>query len=295
NVVEAGLGGKQVGTFIEGNRRFDIVVRMPDESRNKLERIGNLPLRTSDGGLISLGKVAETSMQEQVTTIIRESGQRRAAILVNLAGRDVQSWVNEAQQKIAAAVKLPDGYYIEFGGQFKNLQAARTRLAVVVPLVLVLIFVLVFMAFGSLRQAVVIYTGIPLAITGGVFALAVRGMPFSISAAVGFIALSGVAVLNGVVMISYFNFLREQGHAVREAVFEGALTRLRPVLMTALVASLGFVPMALAHGAGAEVQRPLATVVIGGIISSTFLTLVLLPTLYEWVERKDKNKTKETK
>jgi cobalt-zinc-cadmium resistance protein CzcA len=224
-------------------------------------------------------------MTEQVSTINREAGQRRAALLVNLRGRDVQSWVTEAQQKLAAQVKLPDGYYFEFGGQFKNLQAARARLLVVVPLVLALIFVIIFAAFGSLRQALVIYSGIPLAVTGGVVALVLRGLPFSISAGVGFIALSGVAVLNGVVLITYFNQLREEGRAVVDAVLEGSLTRLRPVLMTALVASLGFVPMAIATGAGAEVQRPLATVVIGGIVSSTFLTLVLLPVLYEWFER----------
>jgi cobalt-zinc-cadmium resistance protein CzcA len=205
---------------------------------------------------------------------------------VNLRGRDVEGFVREAQVKLKAEVKLPDGYTIEFGGQFKNLQQARTRLAVVVPSALIFIFVLIFMAFGSVRQALLVYTGIPLAVTGGVFALWLRSMPFSISAAVGFIALSGVAVLNGLVMISYFNQLREQGQNVGDAVTAGSLTRLRPVLMTALVASLGFVPMALAHGAGAEVQRPLATVVIGGILSSTFLTLVLLPVLYEWVEKK---------
>jgi cobalt-zinc-cadmium resistance protein CzcA len=221
-----------------------------------------------------------------VNTIFRESGQRRLAILLNLRGRDVESYVKEAQEKIQQ-VKLPEGYFVEFGGQFKNLEQARIRLLVVVPAALALIFVLVFAAFGSVRQALVIYSGIPLAVTGGVFALALRGLPFSISAGVGFIALSGVAVLNGLVMISYFNQLREAGKSIHDSVREGSLTRLRPVLMTALVASLGFVPMALATGAGAEVQRPLATVVIGGILSSTFLTLVLLPTAYEWVERRN--------
>jgi cobalt-zinc-cadmium resistance protein CzcA len=290
-VVAASLGGANVGSFIEGNRRFDIVVRMPEEQREKLEQLDKLPLRTSDGGLIPLGKVANISMVERVGTINREAGQRRAALLVNLRGRDVQTWVNEAQQKLAAELKLPDGYFLEFGGQFKNLQSARARLAIVVPLVLALVFVLIFAAFGSLRQALVIYSGVPLAVTGGVFALVLRGLPFSISAGIGFIALSGVAVLNGVVLISYFNQLREQGRDVLESVREGSMTRLRPVLMTALVASLGFVPMAVATGSGAEVQRPLATVVIGGIISSTFLTLVLLPTLYEWLERKPKFQT----
>jgi cobalt-zinc-cadmium resistance protein CzcA len=188
-------------------------------------------------------------------------------------------------------LKLPDGYYVEFGGQFKNLQAARARLAIVVPIVLALIFALIFAAFGRLKQALIVYSGIPLAVTGGVFALVLRGLPFSISAGVGFIALSGVAVLNGVVLISYFNQLRDEGRNVLDAVFEGSLTRLRPVLMTALVASLGFVPMAIATGSGAEVQRPLATVVIGGILSSTLLTLLLLPVLYAWAENKPQSPT----
>jgi len=183
---------------------------------------------------------------------------------------------------------LPEGYSLEFGGQFENLREAKTRLAIVVPAALLFIFVLIFMAFGSVRQALLVYSGVPLAVTGGVFALWVRDMPFSISAAVGFIALSGVAVLNGVVMISYFNQLREEGRDVRTAVIEGSLTRLRPVLMTAAVAAFGFIPMALSTSAGAEVQRPLATVVIGGIISSTFLTLVVLPVLYEWAERQSR-------
>src|SRR5439155_10098021 len=191
-------------------------------------------------------------------------------------------------------VKLPENYIVEFGGQFENLQQARARLAIVVPSALALIFVLVFLSVGSVHQAALVYTGVPLAVTGGVLALWVRGMPFSITAAVGFIALSGVAVLNGLVMVSYFNQLRSEGKSVRESVFDGSLTRLRPVLVTALVASLGFVPMALATGTGAEVQRPLATVVIGGVLSSTFLTLVLLPVLYGWVEGKARDATEET-
>ena len=210
--------------------------------------------------------------------------------MVNLEGRDVESWVREADAKVRESVKLPEGYTLEFGGQFENLREAKARLAVVVPTALVFIFVLIFMAFGSVRQALLVYSGIPLAVTGGVLALWVRDMPFSISAAVGFIALSGVAVLNGLVMISYFNQLREEGKDVRSAVIEGSLTRLRPVLMTAAVAAFGFIPMAISTTAGAEVQRPLATVVIGGILSSTFLTLVLLPVLYEWVEKKTKVK-----
>jgi len=205
--------------------------------------------------------------------------------MVNLNVRDVEGVVREAEQRIRERVHLPDNYAIEFGGQYKNLQAARMRLAILVPSALVFIFVLIYFALGSLRQVLLVYSGIPLAVTGGVLALWLRGMPFSITAAVGFIALSGVAVLNGLVLISYFNQLHDEGRSIREAVIEGSLTRLRPVLMTALVASLGFVPMAIATGAGAEVQRPLATVVIGGIISSTLLTLVVLPTIYGWFGR----------
>jgi cobalt-zinc-cadmium resistance protein CzcA len=204
--------------------------------------------------------------------------------MVNLEHRDVESWVKEAEAKVREEVKLPDGYTIEFGGQFENLREAKARLAIIVPAALLVIFVLIFMAFGSVRQAILVYTGVPLAVTGGVFALWLRGMPFSIAAAVGFIALSGVAVLNGVVLVSYFNHLRKEGKDVLSAVVQGSLTRLRPVLMTAAVAVFGFVPMAMATSAGAEVQRPLATVVIGGVLSSTFLTLVLLPVLYDWVE-----------
>jgi heavy metal efflux system protein len=227
-----------------------------------------------------------------VEPILRDDGHRRAALMVNLGGRDVEGFVHDAEQRIKQQVKMPEGYLVEFGGQYKNLQEARARLAIVVPAALALIFILIFLAFGSLRQALLVYTGIPLAVTGGVLSLWLRGMPFSITAAVGFIALSGVAVLNGLVMITYFNQLREQSRTIREAVIEGSLTRLRPVLMTALVASLGFVPMAIATGTGAEVQRPLATVVIGGILSSTFLTLIVLPVLYAWFEREHDEKGK---
>jgi len=288
-VVNTALAGQEVGKLIEGNRRFDIVVRLNEELREKIDDLKRLPVRVDDGGLLTLGQVADFKVVEQVAAIAREFSQRRAAIMVNLRGRDVESFVLEAQKKVAEQIKLPDGYTIEFGGQFKNLQEARARLGIVVPVALGLIFVLVFMALGSLRQTLLVYTGIPLAVTGGVFALWLRDLPFSISAGIGFIALSGVAVLNGLMLISYFNLLREQGRDVPTCVREGAMTRLRPVLMTALVASLGFVPMAIASGAGAEVQRPLATVVIGGILSSTFLTLVLLPTLYEWMEKRKKS------
>ncbi|HZJ16868.1 MAG TPA: CusA/CzcA family heavy metal efflux RND transporter, partial [Chthoniobacteraceae bacterium] len=295
-LVETALAGKQAGTIVEGNRRTEIVVRLSEDRRTDLAGIERLPVRTEDGGLLALGQIAKVKLVDQVIQIAREDTQRRVAILVNVRGRDTSGFVEEATRNIREKVKFPDGYYFEFGGQFKNLVEAKQRLAIVVPLALALIFVLIFFAFGSVRQAALVYTGIPLAVTGGIFALWLRDLPFTISAGVGFIALSGVAVLNGVMMVSFFNQLREEGREVRDAVIEGALTRLRPVLMTALVASLGFVPMAIATGAGAEVQRPLATVVIGGILSSTFLTLVLLPTLYEWIERKTKieNKTEIT-
>jgi heavy metal efflux system protein len=296
-VVGTAVAGREIGKLIEGNRRFDIVVRLADGLREQIDELKRLPVRMDDGGLLTLGMVADFHVAEQVAAISREYSQRRAAIMVNLRGRDVESFVREAQQRFEKEIQVPTGYTIEFGGQFKNLQEARARLAVVVPLTLGLIFVLVFVAFGSVRQTLVIYTGVPLAASGGVFALWVCGLPFSISAGVGFIALSGVAVLDGLVMISYFNQLREEGKNLREAVWDGSLTRLRPILMTALVASLGFLPMALATGAGAEVQRPLAIVVIGGLLSSTFIKLLLLPVLYEWVERKQKptdNTPKET-
>ncbi|MBW7908519.1 MAG: efflux RND transporter permease subunit [Kiritimatiellae bacterium] len=286
SVVEHALAGEEVGLLIEGDRRAPIVVRLAEDARNRIEVMKELPLRTEDGGLLRLGQVAEFAMEERVSTIVRESARRRAAIMVNLRGRDVEGFVEEARARVAESIELPPGYFIEFGGAFKNLQEARARLAVIVPAALLVIFILIFFAFKSIRQALVVYTGIPLAATGGIISLWLRGMPFSISAAVGFIALSGVAVLNGVVMITYFNQLRQRGRSVQEAVAEGALARLRPVLMTALVASFGFVPMALAQGAGAEVQRPLATVVIGGILTSTFLTLILLPTLYRWAEQR---------
>lgn len=284
--VASALGGETVGTLIEGTRRFDIVIRLAEKDRENLQMIRALPVRVGDSGMLSLGELADIERVQTVSPILRDSAQRRAALMVTLRGRDVESWVREADAKVRDRIKLPEGYTLEFGGQFENLREAKARLAIVVPISLAFIFVLIFIAFSSMRQALLVYSGVPLAITGGVFALWFRDMPFSISAAVGFIALSGVAVLNGVVMISYFNQLREQGNDVRSAVVEGSLTRLRPVLMTAAVAAFGFIPMAISTSAGAEVQRPLATVVIGGIISSTFLTLVLLPVLYEWAERK---------
>jgi cobalt-zinc-cadmium resistance protein CzcA len=262
---------------------------MSDVLRSRLDDLTSLPVRVDETGLLPLGKIGRVSIRDQVNMIEREGGRRRVGIEVNLRGRDIQSWVTDAKARLGT-VSLPEGYYIEFGGQFKQLLEARARLALIVPLALVLIFLLIFAAFGNARQAALVFVCVPLAVTGGVAALWLRGLPFSISAAVGFIALSGIAVLNGIMILSFINQLRAEGQPLRDAVLEGSLTRLRPKLMTALVASLGFVPMALATGAGAEVQQPLATVVIGGIISSTFLTLVLLPVLYDWAERaKDPN------
>ncbi|MBN8549058.1 MAG: CusA/CzcA family heavy metal efflux RND transporter [Deltaproteobacteria bacterium] len=286
--IATALAGQEVGTLVEDNRRFDIVVRMPEQLRSDVEQIKKLPLRVGESGLVTLGKLVDFQTVDTVDPILRENGQRRAALMVNLATNDIEGYVRAAQARILKEVKLPEHYLIEFGGQFENLQEARGRLAIVIPAALLLIFTLIYLSFRSFRQALIIYSAIPLAITGGIFALWMRQMPFSITAAVGFIALSGVAVLNGLVLTSYFNQLRQEGRSLREAVVEGASARLRPVFMTALVASFGFIPMALATGAGAEVQRPLATVVIGGVISSTFLTLILLPVLYAWFERDKK-------
>lgn len=283
-VVHTALAGDEVGKLIQGNRRLDIVVRLDEARREDMDELKRLPVRGEDGSLLSLGQVADFRVTEQVAAIAREFGQRRAAILVNLRGRDVESFVQEARAKINQKVKIPEGYAVEFGGQFENLVEAKRRLLYVVPLALLFIFMLIYAALRRLRQSVLVFLAVPLAVTGGVFALALRGLPFSISAAVGFIAVSGIAVLNGLMIITFFNQLRERGADIRTSVWDGSLLRLRPKLMTALVASLGFVPMAIAHGAGAEVQRPLATVVIGGILTSTLLTLVLLPVLYEWLE-----------
>jgi heavy metal efflux system protein len=250
-----------------------------------VEAIKGLLVTAPNGARIPLSQLAEIALVEGPAQISREDARRRIAVELNVRGRDIGSFVSEAQAAIGKQVELPAGYYVKWGGQFEHLERATKRLLFVVPLALFLIFVLLFTTFGSARQALLVYTGIPFAVIGGVFALALRGLPFSISAGVGFIALFGVAVLNGLVMMTYINHLREEGRGLEEAVKEGAETRLRPVLMTALVASLGFIPMAIATSAGAEVQRPLATVVIGGLMTSTLLTLLLLPALYKWFER----------
>lgn len=284
-LVEAIFAGKKAGEVFEGEQRFDIVVRLDENASRTVESVRALILTAPNGQRVPLAQVADIALVEGAAQISREATRRRIVVSTNVRERDIASFVAEAKERIGKDVTLPPGYYLQWGGTFENLERATNRLLIVVPIALFLIFVMLFSTFGSAKQALMIYTGIPFAIVGGVVALALRGMPFSISAGVGFIALFGVAVLNGVVMISFINHLREEGKSVIDAVNEGSMTRLRPVLMTALVASLGFIPMALATSAGAEVQRPLATVVIGGLITSTLLTLLILPTLYAWFEK----------
>lgn len=286
-IVGLALGGSEVGQIIEGERRFGLSVLLPSEVRNSAEEIAKLPIDTPLGGSAPLSTLAEIQEVSAPAQISRESGRRRVVVQLNVEGRDLGSFVAEAQAKVRAKVVLPEGSYVSWGGQFESLQRASQRLLIVVPAVLTLIFLLLFATFGSMRQAAVIFTGVPLAVTGGIAALAVRGLPFSITAGVGFIALSGVAVLNGVVLVSSINRLRQEGLPLNDAVKKGAEERLRPVLMTALVAALGFIPMAFNKGLGAEVQRPLASVVIGGIISAALLTLLVLPVLYALVEKEE--------
>lgn len=274
------FGGIQVGEVFEGQRRFDLVVRLDPSYRQVPEDLESLPIRSHSGALLTLDQVVKPDLGTGPSTITREWSKRRIVVQANVRGRDVASFVAEIQHKIETLVDMPDGYFVRFGGQFENLERARKRLAVVVPLALVLIFALLYWTYRSAKDALLIFTGVPLAVIGGVCLLAIRGMPFSISAGVGFIALSGIAVLNGLVLVSAIKNRLAGGGSLEQAVRESAQSRLRPVLMTALVAALGFVPMALSTGVGAEVQRPLATVVVGGIITSTALTLVVLPALY---------------
>ena len=285
DVVRA-VGGRIVGQILEGQRRFFFQVRFQEEDRSNLERISNLKIADSRGRLIPLSQLAALTTEEGPAQISRENIHRRLAVEANIRGRDLGSFISDAQRAVEDQVVLPPGYWIEWGGQFENLQRASRRLAIVVPMALFLIFVLLYTTFKSARLAALIYINVPVAATGGILALFLRGMPFSISAGVGFIALFGVAVLNGVVLVSYLNQLRREGASATEAAYRGALVRMRPVLMTALVASLGFVPMALSTSAGAEVQRPLATVVIGGLVTSTLLTLLVLPSIYRWFEER---------
>ena len=283
DLVSTALGGTAAGLLYEGDRRVDIVVRLPERLRTNPDGLLSLPVPLANGGFVPLGELAQTQLANGYNQVNRENGKRRMVVSANVRGRDLGSFVQDVQQAVAEQVEVPSGYWVEYGGTYQNLQSASNRLSVVVPVTLLLIIGLLVMALGSLRDAGVIFSGVPLALTGGIVALLIRDIPFSISAAVGFIALSGIAVLNGLVMVAFIRDLRKHGRSLDESIVEGALTRLRPVLMTALVASLGFVPMALNTGIGSEVQRPLATVVIGGIISSTLLTLVVLPVLYRLV------------
>jgi cobalt-zinc-cadmium resistance protein CzcA len=299
NTLRIAIGGETVSQVFEGDRRFDLVVRLPEHLRTDLDAVSRLPIRLKSGGnrevpgdadmigivrdppeFIPLAEVADVSLILEPNQISRENGKRRIFISANVRERDLGSFVNEVQSSIVERVTLPAGYWLDYGGTFEQLISASQRLSIIIPITLFIIFGLLFSVFHSVRDALLVFTGVPLALTGGVASLALRDMPLSISAAIGFIALSGVAVLNGVVMLTFIHDLRNKGMKLDQAIIEGALTRLRPVLMTALVASLGFVPMALNIGTGAEVQRPLATVVVGGIISSTLLTLLVLPALY---------------
>jgi cobalt-zinc-cadmium resistance protein CzcA len=285
DTIEA-IGGKPVGEIVEGNRRFTMQVRFPQEQRATADAISNLRVGDSEGHFIPLAQLADIQDEEGPAQISRENGQRRISVGVNVRGRDLAGFVADAQRAVAAKVKIPSEYQLEWGGQFEQLQSASQRLMIVVPAALTLIFVLLYFNFQAALPALLIFLNIPLAATGGIAALLVRGMPFSISAGVGFIALFGIAVLNGIVLLTYIRELQQKELPVELAVEQGAETRLRPVLMTALVASLGFIPMAVSHGAGAEVQRPLATVVIGGLVTSTLLTLLVLPALYLWIDKR---------
>ncbi len=283
NLLATALGGTVANQLYEGDRRSDIVVRLPEDLRTDVDALSDLPVMLADGNYIPLKEVARLQLITGYSQVYRENGKRRVVVAANVRGRDLGSFVQDIQQAIEENIEVPAGYWVEYGGTYQKLQSATQRLSIVVPITLALVISLLIMALGSIKDAAIIFSGVPLALTGGIAALLLRDIPFSISAAVGFIALSGIAVLNGLVMVSFIRDLRFHGQALHEAIIEGALTRLRPVLMTALVAALGFVPMALNTGIGSEVQRPLATVVIGGIISSTLLTLVVLPALYRLV------------
>ncbi len=291
DTVAAAIGGREAGLIFEGDRRFPVVIRLSEASRSDLTQVAQIPVPTSAGGFVPLSTVADIAVVDGPNQISRENGKRRVVVQANVRDRDVVGVVADARAAIDAEVRMPPGIYVEWGGQFENLASARDRLLLVVPVCFAVIMLLLYGALGSVRDAVIVFTGVPLALVGGVLALVVRGMPFSVSAAVGLIALSGIAVLNGLVMVSSIHDLMARGMDRVRAAHDGALARLRPVAMTALVASLGFVPMALGHGAGAEVQKPLATVVVGGLISATLLTLFVLPTLYArfggWRESED--------
>ena len=279
DLLATALGGSVASQFYEGDRRSEIVVRLAEDIRTDTDALTSLPVMLSNGNYVPLGEVAELNLVTGYNQIYRENSKRRIVVTANVRGRDLGSFVQDVQKSVEQGVEIPAGYWVEYGGTYEKLQSATQRLSIVVPLTLALIIGLLIMALGSVKDAAIIFSGVPLALTGGIIALLLRDIPFSISAAVGFIALSGIAVLNDLVMVAFIRDLRMHGQRLNDAIVDGALIRLRPVLMTALVAALGFIPMALNTGIGSEVQRPLATVVIGGIISSTLLTLVVLPAL----------------
>jgi cobalt-zinc-cadmium resistance protein CzcA len=281
DVVEA-MGGRQVGIIFEGRARFPIQVRLPDQWRSEIERLKQLPVAEAGGKPVPLDELADIRIEETPPSVEHESNRRRTFVSANVRGRDVAGFVEDAQKAVGKAVPMPTGYEIRWGGDFENLQSASKRLILITPVVLLMIFLLLYTSFKSTRLALLIFMAVPMAASGGIFALQLRDMPFSISAGVGFIALFGVAVLNGLVWVSAAEILRKSGMPLPEATRETALSRLRPVLMTALVASLGFLPMALSSSDGAEMQRPLASVVIGGLITSTLLTSLVVPAIYPW-------------
>jgi len=293
-IVRNGLGGEPVSVLLDGVKRFDIAVRLSEATRDSVEKLREIPLRTATGALVPLSEVAEVSVAEGYSFVRREQLQRYAVIQMDVRGRDVDSFVKEANAAIKQQVMLPAGYWIEWGGAFENQQRALAKLALIVPITIFFIFVLLYTAFNSIKYAALILANVPFATIGGLLALFVTGQYLSVPSAIGFIAVFGVAMLNGIVLVSFLNELRDKGRSVREAVIQGTALRLRPVLMTASVAILGLVPMLLSSGVGAETQRPLATVVVGGLISSTFLTLILLPVLYEWLENRAERKAQET-
>jgi cobalt-zinc-cadmium resistance protein CzcA len=287
STLATALGGTVASQLYEGDQRSDIVVRLPESLRTDTDSLTSFPVMLAGGDYVPLGEVAELNLVTGYNQVYRENSKRRIVVTANVRGRDLGSFVQDVQQSIIENVEVPAGYWIEYAGTYEKLQSATQRLSIVVPLTLVLVIGLLIMALGSFKDAAIIFSGVPMALTGGIIALLLRDIPFSISAAVGFIALSGIAVLNGLVMVAFIRDLRVHGKLLNDAIIEGALTRFRPVLMTALVAALGFIPMALNTGIGSEVQRPLATVVIGGIISSTLLTLIVLPALYRLVHARE--------
>jgi len=280
DAISTAVGGKEIGHVYEGVRKFPIVTRLSEDQRKDVFTISQLPVGISEGFTVPISQIADIDFVETFTAVARENSQRRIAVLINPKTRDIETFVNKAKSLVEEKIKFPEGYYIEWGGSFKNLQSAKERLSVLVPLAMLIIIGMLYAAFKNFAQVILIFACAPMALIGGVLSLNIAGMPFSISAGVGFIALSGISILNGVVLVTYFNRLIEDGKTPDEVVQEGAMTRLRPVLMTALTDIFGFLPMMFSSGLGAEVQKPLATVVVGGIFSATLLTLIVIPSLY---------------